>query len=137
MKTVSLEDLQSVGINLSVNTKEDCINVVPNDVLKFFATQMNPSPLFDTTIMLTTLKKASDEDMDVCSIDVDFDNDEEDGITDDNYLVVTEGGSTVKLYYEYMKYCIENPHCMGAISGVTSITFVLDDDAERFYLSKL
>ena len=137
MKTVSLEDLQSVGIKLSVNTKEDCINVVPNDVLKFFATKMNPSPLFDTTVMLTTLKKASDEDMDVWSIEADFDNDDEDGITDDNYLVVTEGGSTVKLYYEYMKYCIENPHCMGAISGVTSITFVLDDDAERFYLSKL
>ncbi len=137
MKTISLEDLQSAGVKLSVNTKEDSINVVPNDVLKFFATKMNPSPLFDTTVMLTTLKKASDEDMDVWSIEADFDNDEEDGITDDNYLVVTEGGSTVKLYYEYMKYCIENPHCMGAISGVTPITFVLDDDAERFYLSKL
>lgn len=137
MKTISLEDLQSAGVKLSVNTKEDSINVVPNDVLKFFATKMNPSPLFDTTVMLTTLKKASDEDMDVWSIEADFDNDEEDGITDDNYLVVTKGGSTVKLYYEYMKYCIENPHCMGAISGVTPITFVLDDDAERFYLSKL
>lgn len=137
MKTISLEDLQSAGVKLSVNTKEDSINVVPNDVLKFFATQMNPSPLFDTTVMLTTLKKASDEDMDVWSIEADFDNDDEDGITDDNYLVVTKGGSTVKLYYEYMKYCIENPHCMGAISGVTPITFVLDDDAERFYLSKL
>lgn len=137
MKTISLEDLQSAGVKLSVNTKEDSINVVPNDVLKFFATKMNPSPLFDTTVMLTTLKKASDEDMDVWSIEADFDNDDEDGITDDNYLVVTKGGSTVKLYYEYMKYCIENPHCMGAISGVTPITFVLDDDAERFYLSKL
>lgn len=137
MRFIELEDLKNAGIKLAVNIDADSINTVPTEVLSFFANMMNPSPLFNTTVQLTTLKNAYDEYMEPRDIEVDFDNEDDNGVSDGNYLVVIEGGSAVKLYYEYMKYCIENPHCMGAISGVDPIRFVLDDDAEKFYQSKL